>query len=195
MKNFIKVFFAGLFILSANTSVFASSPEPLPTDPLGPTVPHIKAVKVDFRDEDTTSANGFIAVKNLREAVRQLIGHAIGRGNVNSFVVLEPSEASSSLCAESPLNHPAVSPPPSGPPIPEGPTPAPISPTPDPVSPPSPASSLDSISPLDDVSPDPNLPAAPITRFDDLVVKLRMLQPGESVFLDVRYVKDCGIFN
>ena len=177
MKNFIQVFFAGLFILTANASEYAQSP---------PTIPHIKAVKIlTIRDGSIPTSLPSGRPREMADPFRHLIGHAIGSGAVNSFVELEPNfdEGVFGFCAESPLNEPVAltPPPPSGPPTP--------------VSPPSPAGSLDSSSPLEaPTPPDPNLPALPITDFDDLVANLRLIQkPGFSVH--VEYVEHCDISN
>jgi hypothetical protein len=164
MKKCIKVFFVGLLVLTANTSVFAQSPPPPPTIPLPPD-DSVSRSAMYINIGSIGSGNVFTTI----ETVRQIIGHAIGNGVVDNFVVFEspiPVEGGLTACAEAPVSHDI-----------------PI------VEPPIPTESTDVIIP-----PIPPVPPGPYTTpFEGLVEQLRSIQPEEGVFLNVDFVDSCSI--
>lgn len=171
MKNCINVFFVGLIILTANTSVFATTPEPepLPEDPIVLTESHAKAVHISI------GSIGSGNVTQTIKTVRQLIGHAVGSGVVKNFIFSKPDidisipvEGGFTACAESPIPLPRKLPPP----FPGDPVYI--------VNPPV-------------LPPDPIIPAEPLIDFDDLVSQLRSIHVEPGIFLDVSYVENCNI--
>ena len=169
MKNCINVFFVGLIILTANTSVIATTPEPepLPEDPIILTESHAKAATISI------GSIGSGDVTQTIKTVRQLIGHAVGSRAVKNFIFSEPDsstpvEGGFTACAESPIPPPRKLPPP----FPGDPIVA--------VNPPV-------------LPPDPIIPAEPLIDFDELVSQLRSIHVEPGVFLDVSYVENCDL--
>jgi len=104
MKNFINVFFVGLLFLSANTSVFATSPIPVPpgTQPI-PFIPRGIGFQIGGNGSE---------ISLTVDTFRQIIGHAIGSGVIDNFVVhVKEPNGGLIACAGNPIPNDPVTPP------------------------------------------------------------------------------------